>query len=174
VSIWSRRTVSCVVIESTSDYWKPFYYLLDDALEVTLVNATAVRNLPGRKTDVSDAAWPADLGTHGLVKASFVPPAPVRELRDLTRTRTVGHVSALGLIGRKTPEALAKAVNAIQHYLVTETRLKIPAIFHNGAIASGRDRRARDAPPPRKWPRMRPNNGNSQWIPTFTGGPQHR
>jgi transposase len=56
---------------------------------VILVNAAAVRNLPGRKTDVSDAAWLADLGAHGLVKASFVPPAPVRELRDLTRTRTV-------------------------------------------------------------------------------------
>ena len=81
--------VTCVVIESTSDYWKPFYYLLDDALEVMLVNATAVRNLPGRKTDVSDAAWLADLGAHGLVKASFVPPPPVRELRDLTRARTV-------------------------------------------------------------------------------------
>src|SRR5215813_13077729 len=81
--------VSCVVIESTSDYWKPFYYLLDDALEVTLVNAKAVRNVPGRKTDVSDAVWLADLGAHGLVKASLVPPAPVRELRDLTRTRTV-------------------------------------------------------------------------------------
>jgi transposase len=81
--------VTCVVIESTSDYWKPFYYLLDDALDVVLVNARAVRNLPGRKTDVSDAAWLADLGAHGLVKASFVPPAPVRALRDLTRTRTV-------------------------------------------------------------------------------------
>ena len=80
--------VTCVVIESTSDYWKPFYYLLDDALEVILVNAKAVRNLP-RKTDVSDAAWLADLGAHGLVRASFVPPAPVRALRDLTRTRTV-------------------------------------------------------------------------------------
>lgn len=81
--------VSCVVIESTSDYWKPFYYLLDDALEMMLVNAKAVRNLPGRKSDVSDAAWLADLGAHGLVKPSFVPPAPIRELRDLTRTRTV-------------------------------------------------------------------------------------
>lgn len=81
--------ITCVVIESTSDYWKPFYYLLDDALEVVLVNAKAVRNVPGRKTDVSDAAWLADLGAHGLVKASFVPPAPIRELRDLTRTRTV-------------------------------------------------------------------------------------
>jgi transposase len=81
--------VSCVVIESTSDYWKPFYYLLDDELDVILVNAKAVRNVPGRKTDVSDAAWLADLGAHGLVKASFVPPAPIRALRDLTRTRTV-------------------------------------------------------------------------------------
>lgn len=81
--------VTCVVIESTSDYWKPFYYLLDDALEVILVNAKAVRHLPGRKTDVSDAAWLADLGAHGLVRASFVPPAPVRALPDLTRTRTV-------------------------------------------------------------------------------------
>src|SRR5258708_2527082 len=80
--------VSCVVIESTSNYWKPFFYLLDDALEVMLVNAAAVRNLPGRKT-VSDAAWLADLGAHGLVKASFVPPAPIRALRDLTRARTV-------------------------------------------------------------------------------------
>jgi len=81
--------VTCVVIESTSDYWKPFYYLLDDGLDVVLVNAASVRNLPGRKTDVSDAAWLADLGAHGLVKASFVPPVPIRALRDLTRARTV-------------------------------------------------------------------------------------
>lgn len=81
--------VTCVVIESTSSYWKPFYYLLDDELNVVLVNAKEVRNAPGRKSDVSDAAWLADLGAHGLVRASFVPPAPVRALRDLTRTRTV-------------------------------------------------------------------------------------
>jgi transposase len=80
--------VTCVVIESTSDYWKPFYYLLDDALNMMLVNASRVRNVPGRKTDVSDAAWLADLGAHGLVTASFVPPPPIRALRDLTRTRT--------------------------------------------------------------------------------------
>ncbi|BBZ48683.1 hypothetical protein MHEI_05680 [Mycobacterium heidelbergense] len=81
--------VSCVVIESTSDYWKPFYYLLEDALPVILANAKAVRNVPGRKTDVSDAMWLADLGAHGLVRASFVPPQPIRELRDLTRARTM-------------------------------------------------------------------------------------
>ena len=82
-----------VVIESTSDYWKPFYYLLErGSWTVTLVNASAVRNLPGRKTDVSDAAWLADLGAHGLVKGlSSCPPPPIRALRDLTRTRTRDH-----------------------------------------------------------------------------------
>lgn len=83
--------VSLVVMEATSDYWKPFYYLLEDltGVEVMLVNARQVKNMPGRKTDVTDAVWLAQLGAHGLVRASFVPPAPIRELRDLTRTRTM-------------------------------------------------------------------------------------
>ncbi len=81
--------VTLVVMEATGDYWKPFYYLLEDAsFEVMLVNARHVKNLPGRKNDVSDAAWLAQLGAHGLVRGSFVPPEPVRQLRDLTRTRT--------------------------------------------------------------------------------------
>jgi transposase len=81
--------VTLVVMEATSDYWKPFYYLLDDGpFEVMLVNARHVKNLPGRKTDVSDAAWLAQLGAHGLVRGSFVPPEPIRQLRDLTRART--------------------------------------------------------------------------------------
>ncbi|WP_406488518.1 IS110 family transposase [Streptomyces phaeochromogenes] len=80
--------VTLVVIEATSDYWKPFYYLLADELNVILVNARQVKNLPGRKTDASDAAWLAQLGAHGLVRPSFVPDQPVRELRDLTRART--------------------------------------------------------------------------------------
>lgn len=83
------EAVTLVVMEATSDYWKPFYYLLEDGpFEVVLVNARHVKNLPGRKTDVSDAAWLAQLGAHGLVRGSFVPPEPVRQLRDLTRTRT--------------------------------------------------------------------------------------
>jgi transposase len=82
--------VSLVVMEATVDYWKPFYYLLEDAgFEVMLVNARQVKNLPGRKSDVSDAVWLAQLGAHGLVGGSFVPPAPIRELRDLTRARTL-------------------------------------------------------------------------------------
>jgi transposase len=81
--------VTLVVMEATSDYWKPFFYLLEDGpFEVMLVNACHVKNLPGRKTDVSDAAWLAQLGAHGLVRGSFVPPEPVRQIRDLTRART--------------------------------------------------------------------------------------
>ena len=81
--------VTCAVMEATGDYWKPFYYLLEDAgFEVMLVNARHVKNLPGRKTDVSDATWLAQLGAHGLVRGSFVPPEPIRHLRDLTRART--------------------------------------------------------------------------------------
>ncbi len=83
------QEVTCVVMEATSDYWKPFYYVLEDGpWELMLVNARHARNMPGRKTDVSDAAWLAQLGAHGLVRGSFVPPAPIRALRDLTRTRT--------------------------------------------------------------------------------------
>lgn len=80
--------VAVVVMEATSDYWRPLYYLLEEDFQVMLVNARDVRNVPGRKTDVSDSAWLADLGAHGLVRASFVPPEPIRQLRDLTRTRT--------------------------------------------------------------------------------------
>ncbi|MHB8335610.1 MAG: IS110 family RNA-guided transposase [Acidimicrobiales bacterium] len=84
-----EQRVTLVVMEATSDYWRPFYYVLEDGpFEVMLVNARHVKNLPGRKTDVSDAAWLAQLGAHGLVRGSFVPPEPIRQLRDLTRTRT--------------------------------------------------------------------------------------
>ena len=84
-----EQKVTCVVMEATSDYWRPFYYLLEDHFEMMLVNARDVRNVPGRKSDVSDAGWLADLDAHGLVRASFVPPEPIRVLRDLTRARTV-------------------------------------------------------------------------------------
>jgi transposase len=84
------QKVTRVVLEATGAYWKPFYYLFEDApFETVLVNPTQVRAIPGRKSDVSDAAWLADLGAHGLIKGSFVPPPPIRELRDLTRMRSV-------------------------------------------------------------------------------------
>jgi transposase len=82
-----ERQVSLAVMEATSDYWRGSFYLLEDALNVILVNAAHVKGLPGCKTDVADAAWLCQLGECGLLKASFVPPEPIRQLRDLTRYR---------------------------------------------------------------------------------------
>ena len=84
-----EQRVTCVVMEATSDYWKPFFHLLEDieGCEVMLVNARHVKNVPGRKSDVNDATWLAQLGAHGLVRASFVPPPQIRVLRDLTLSR---------------------------------------------------------------------------------------
>jgi transposase len=76
-----------VAMEATGVYWKPVWHVLEGRFELVLANAQHVRNVPGRKTDVSDAAWIADLLAHGLIRSSFVPPAPIQELRDLTRTR---------------------------------------------------------------------------------------
>lgn len=84
-----QQHVTTVVLEATGDYWKPFYYVLEGTLPVLLVNAKNARNIPGRKTDVSDAAWLAQLGACGLLRPSFVPPPPIRELRDLTRARAI-------------------------------------------------------------------------------------
>jgi transposase len=83
----SRFEVSLVGMESTGVYWKPVYALLEDDFECWLLNAQHLRNVPGRKTDVADSAWIAQLLEHGLVRPSFVPPKPIRELRDLTRHR---------------------------------------------------------------------------------------
>lgn len=84
--------VTCIVMESTSDYWKPYYYVLEDLIDagvqIILANAAHVKNVPGRKTDVNDATWLAELAAHGLIRSSFVPPPPIRDLRDVTRART--------------------------------------------------------------------------------------
>lgn len=76
-----------VAMESTGIYWKPVYAILEGALEIVVANAHHVKKVPGRKTDVKDAEWIADLLCHGLLRSSFVPPKPIRELRDLTRYR---------------------------------------------------------------------------------------
>jgi transposase len=76
-----------VVMEATGVYWKPVWHVLEESFELVLANAQHVRNVPGRKSDVSDAMWLADLLAHGLIRGSFVPPTPVQEMRDLTRTR---------------------------------------------------------------------------------------
>lgn len=81
------QAVTHVAMEATGVYWKPVWHLLEDDFELILANAQHIRNVPGRKSDVNDATWIADLLAHGLIRSSFVPPAPIQELRDLTRTR---------------------------------------------------------------------------------------
>jgi len=76
-----------VAMEATGIYWKPIWHILEGNFELVLANAQHIRNVPGRKTDVNDATWIAELLAHGLIRSSFVPPPPIQELRDLTRTR---------------------------------------------------------------------------------------
>jgi transposase len=89
LSDWlSAEGVTDIAMEATGVYWKPVWHILSDGeFKLMLANAAAVKGLPGRKTDVNDATWLADLMAHGLIKASFVPSAPTQEMRDLLRTR---------------------------------------------------------------------------------------
>lgn len=94
-----------VAMESTGVYWKPIYNLFDGHMELLVVNAQHIKAVPGRKTDVRDAEWIADLLQHGLLKGSFIPPAPQRELRELTRYR------------KSVIEERARAINRLQKTL---------------------------------------------------------
>lgn len=117
--------MTLVVLEATGDYWKPFYYGLEDVLNVMLVNARHAKNLPGRKTDISDAQWLAELGAHGLVRGSFVPPWPIRQLRDLTRQRTL-------LTGQRSRE-----IQQLEK-LIESTGIKYTSITTRSLGVSGR------------------------------------
>jgi transposase len=117
--------VTQVAIESTGIYWRPVFNLLEDGRTVTLVNALHIKRVPGRKTDVSDSAWLADLLRHGLVRPSFIPPAPIRELRELTRYRTT-------LIQQRTAE-----VNRL-HKVLETANLKLAAVATDVLGVSGR------------------------------------
>jgi transposase len=101
-----------VAMESTGVYWKPIYNLLEGHFELLVVNAQHIKAVPGRKTDVRDAEWLADLLQHGLLKGSSIPPAPQRELRELTRYR-------VSLV-----EERARTVNRLQKTL-EDTNLKL-------------------------------------------------
>lgn len=83
----TERGITHVAMESTGVYWKPVYAVLEGAFELVVGNAHHIKNVPGRKTDVKDSEWIADLLRHGLISKSFVPPKPIRELRDLMRYR---------------------------------------------------------------------------------------
>lgn len=117
--------VTQVAMESTGDYWKPVFNLLEGHCEVWLVNAQHVKHVPGRKTDVQDAEWLAELLSYGLLKASFIPPKPQRDLRDLTRYR------------RTLVEERARLVNRVQKLLET-ANIKLASVATDVLGVSGR------------------------------------
>ena len=114
-----------VGLESTGEFWKPVFNLLEGSFAVWLLNAQHVQAVPGRKTDVRDAEWLAELLRHGLVRPSFIPPREQRELRELTRQRT------------NFVRERATLVNRVQKVLEC-TNLKLAAVVSNGVGASGR------------------------------------
>ena len=117
--------VSHVAMESTGVYWKPVFHLLEGRFEVLLVIAHPVKQVPGRKTDVKDAEWIARLLQFGLLKAGFIPPPPVRELRDLTRQRAP-------LVRER-----ATVVNRI-HKVLEDANIKLASVATDVLGASGR------------------------------------
>jgi transposase len=114
-----------LAMESTGVYWKPVYAILEGALEIVVANAQHVKKVPGRKTDVKDAEWLADLLCHGLLRSSFVPPKPIRELRDLTRYR------------RKLVESQAAERNRLLKLLET-ANIKLSSVATDVFGVSGR------------------------------------
>jgi transposase len=117
--------VTHVAMESTSVYWKAPYYVLEDSFEMLLVNAAHIKHVPGRKTDTIDAQWIAQLLAHGLLKSSFVPPKPIRRLRDLTRYRKA-------LIGERT-----RMVNRL-HKVLEDAGVKLACVATDVMGVSGR------------------------------------
>ena len=99
--------VPVVAMESTGVYWRPVFNLIEEGRTIILVNAQHMKAVPGRKTDVKDAEWLADLLRHGLLTASFIPPAPIREIRDLVRYR------------KSLVQERAQEVNRVQKVLET-------------------------------------------------------
>ncbi len=127
LSDWlAEAGVTQVAMESTGVYWKPVFNILEGRFVVVLVNAQHIKQVPGRKTDVKDCQWIAQLLQHGLLKASFVPPAPIRSLRDLTRQRAQ-------LVAEK-----ATAANRIQKVL-EDANIKLASVASDVLGVSGRD-----------------------------------
>jgi transposase len=121
-----------VAMESTGVYWKPIWHVLEGAFELILANALQIRSVPGRKSDVNDATWIADLLAHGLIRSSFVPPAPIHDLRDLTRTRKqlVREVAQHTLrIQKVLEDANLKLTSVISDVLGMSGRAMIEAII---------------------------------------------
>jgi len=126
LSDWlTQYSVTQVAMESTGEYWKPVFNILETNFEVVLVNAQHIKAVPGRKTDVNDAEWLADLLKQGLVKASFVPPEGQRDLRELTRYRTTFVRERATLVNRV-------------HKVLESANIKLTSVATDITGASGR------------------------------------
>jgi transposase len=112
-------------MEATGVYWKPVWHVLEEQFQLVLANAAHIRNVPGRKSDVNDATWITDLMAHGLIRASFVPPAPIQELRDLTRTRRQ--------LGREIVQHTQRIQKALE-----DANIKVSSLITDLLGASGR------------------------------------
>ena len=117
--------VTHVALESTGVYWKPVYYVLEGAFELLLINMLELKRVPGRKTDVKDSEWLAHLLECGLLRSSFVPPPPIRELRDITRYRV-----------QQTRER-SREVNRLQKVL-EDAGVKVTSVLTDVMGVSGR------------------------------------
>jgi transposase len=117
--------VTHVAMESTGIYWKPIFNLLEGNLKVLLVNASHIKGVPGKKTDVKDCEWIADLLAHGLLKGSFIPPEPIRDLRDLTRYR------------KSLSDERTREINRLQKLLET-ANIKLSSVATDVMGASGK------------------------------------
>ena len=126
LSDWLHRSeVSHVAMESTGAYWKPIHNILDGQFRLLLVNARHIKQVPGRKTDVKDCQWIAQLLQCGLLRSSFVPPRPIRELRDLTRHRAT-------LVQEKV------SVGNRIHKVLEDANIKLASVAADALGASGR------------------------------------
>ncbi len=122
-----ERGVTLVGMEATGVYWKPVHWVLEEAIDaVWVINARHMRNVPGRKTDVADAQWGAQLLEHGLVRPSFIPPRPTREQRDLTRYRK----SVIEERGRETQRL---------HKVLEDAGVKLSSVASSVLTKSGRE-----------------------------------
>jgi transposase len=121
----AAQRITHVAMEATGIYWKPIWHILEGRFELVLANAAHIRNVPGRKSDVNDAVWISDLLAHGLIRASFVPPAQIQDVRDLTRTRT------------QLAREVAQHIQRIQKALES-ANIKLTSVISNIVGTSGR------------------------------------
>jgi len=139
---WLKQLgITHVAMEATGVYWKPVYYALEDDFELLLVNAQHVKNVPGRKTDTTDAQWLCQLLECGLLRASFVPPKPIRELRDLTRYRKSlirERASEANRLQKTLEDAGIKLSSVASDMLGVSGRLMLEALVSQGKMRAGR------------------------------------